>query len=226
MYLFILFRLINNTDVGLTAFGIKNEYSFLTSFISGIFTYFIFSFLYSSLLKMTKYSPIIKTNNYLVNRDLIPRKKSAKLYFIISACLLNPFIEETVYRGILVYYIGNIFFGYWLALIVGLIFCLAIHIYQDIYNMAFHSLFYFASIALLFSPLGLAASFGLHFAGDIYPTYNIRKSIKTFRKENKLKLVKNVANPRLKATAISLLAFWGFGVCRSVLSFLFNVVVL
>jgi hypothetical protein len=41
-----------------------------------------------------------------------------------------------------------------------------------------------------------------------------------------IKFHKIAANPRLKATAISLSTILGFCVCRSVFSFLFNVVVL
>jgi membrane protease YdiL (CAAX protease family) len=193
IFLIFLYRLLNNTDVDFSDIGIKYNYSFLSSFLIGILIYFIFIAILKLTIRLPKFNSIKNTNNYLVFRQILPRNKSAKLYFIISVCILNPFIEEIIYRGILVYYIGNYFNIYWLSIIIGLVFCLGVHLYQGVYNMYFHLLFYFISVALLFSPLGLVASFGLHFAGDIFPTLNIRKSIKEFRKENKIVYIKNVA---------------------------------
>jgi len=64
---------------------------------------------------------------------------------------------------------------------LGLALCLAAHAYHGRANLPFHARFDLCRIALLFSPLGLAACFGMHLAGDIYPLFALEKQLAAWK---------------------------------------------
>ncbi len=114
-------------------------------------------------------------------RAIWPRERNEKFVALIAVCLLNPFTEEVVYRGVLVYYFGSFIDNLLLAAAIAFVLSLAAHLYQGTWSLPFQALFHGAAILLILSPLGLFACIGLHFAGDLIPVAMLRKSMIEWR---------------------------------------------
>ena len=100
---------------------------------------------------------------------LRPRRKADYWRSYIGVCLLNPFVEEIIFRGILVFLLAYTVDNVFLAIAVGLTASIAAHLYQGWVLMPFHLLFHGTAIALLFSPGGLVSCIAFHVAGDVVP---------------------------------------------------------
>lgn len=183
---YVLLYIFDKAELDLDYIGIKYNFNYIVSFIFGASVYVTFIFIWSILLKSFRNENLVKDTNYLVMRSLIPRQRIEKLFSFIAICVANPFIEEILYRGVLVYYLGNYFNNIYLAIIIGLLMSLGSHLYQGVASVIFHSLFFSISVLLLYSPFGLIACFGLHFAGDLYPIIKARKSMFEWRKRNEI----------------------------------------
>ncbi|MCK6480815.1 MAG: CPBP family intramembrane metalloprotease [Planctomycetes bacterium] len=133
-------------------------------------------------LRPRKVGRLVASREFLRGmRRLIARTPGARRHILLSL-LVNPFTEEFAYRGILVLVLSR-FTGVPLALLLGLAICLAAHLYQGPSHLSFHGLFYFLSVALLFSEGGLWAAFGFHFAGDLLPWLRVPREVRILRTE-------------------------------------------
>ncbi len=97
--------------------------------------------------------------------SLWPREPHGKR---LTAALLmvNPFVEEIVSRGLLVYALGHTLGTPWPGIALGLVFCIVLHLYQGRTAIGFHIGFYLVTVALLYSPLGLLGAIACHFLAD------------------------------------------------------------
>lgn len=112
--------------------------------------------------------------SFLAIRSIWPRSRSEKPFAFISCCMINPCTEEILYRGILVYALGEAIGNFTIPVIAGLLLNLATHFYQGPANLIFHSFFFAACVSILFSPLGLLGAVSFHFAGDLVPVVTFR----------------------------------------------------
>jgi membrane protease YdiL (CAAX protease family) len=118
---------------------------------------------------------------FLAARAGWPRHPAAKAVDVVATCLLNPVTEELMYRGILVLLFGSLIGSYVFSISIGLLLCLGAHLYQGPRQLPYHALFYAFTVALLFSPLGLVGSVGLHFAGDLLPSVQSRRNVREWK---------------------------------------------
>lgn len=107
-------------------------------------------------------------------RRVWPRERHGKPLAIIAVCVLNPIVEEIIYRGILVSVFGSLIGSVAIAAAISLVLSLLAHSYQGTPALLSQLLFHACAITLLLSPLGLVACIGFHFAGDIVPVATMR----------------------------------------------------
>ncbi|MGE3630633.1 MAG: CPBP family glutamic-type intramembrane protease, partial [Sandaracinaceae bacterium] len=92
-----------------------------------------------------------------------------------------PFTEESITRGILVVMLGHALGSAWLGIAVGLLVNVLVHIYQGRANLTYHVLFYAATVALLYSPVGLAGAIACHLAADLGALVFARRTLEQWR---------------------------------------------
>lgn len=126
----------------------------------------------------------------------LPRARAewTKVWWIM---FLNPFTEEFLYRGVLVYMASSYGTPVPLAVLFGAVLCAIGHLYQGPKGLWFHLTFYAFAVALLFSPGGLWAAFGFHLAGDLIPTLYVPRNFRALRAKRCLP----PRAPELKAAA-------------------------
>ena len=109
-----------------------------------------------------------------------PRSKGLKK-LIVAGLMINPFTEEFLFRGVLIFYLGNYFDKLPMFIAIGVVVCLLLHLYQGAWSLTFHLLFCLGAIGLMLSPYGLAAAFAYHVAGDLMPIVNLESSYQSYR---------------------------------------------
>jgi membrane protease YdiL (CAAX protease family) len=160
--------------------GLDSEWSIASSFAVGFVAYVAFALLLTWLLKASGRLPVVEDNNLRVMAMLWPRGRGQKASALVAICLLNPFIEEFMYRGVLVHQLAYATDALPLALALGLVMNLGNHAYQGPLAMTSHLPIYLITTALLFSPAGLWGAFGFHFAGDLAPVKLLPQSIRRY----------------------------------------------
>ena len=160
--------------------GLVPQWSIANSFAVGFAAYVAFALLLTWLLKATGRLPAIEDNNLRVMAMLWPRARGQKASALVGVCLLNPFIEEFMFRGVLVHQLAYAADALPLALALGLVMNLANHAYQGPLAMTSHLPMYLITAALLYSPAGLWGAFGFHFAGDLAPVKLLPHSIRRY----------------------------------------------
>lgn len=173
------------TDADPSDFGFANlGLLWPLAFLAGVAAYFVFIYAYTAVTQLSGIHDTLVAEAYAGARSLWPR--SARKQNMLRAVLtINPFTEELVYRGVLVYYAGNLFERPITFIVVGLAVCLLAHVYQGLRMLWFHFGFYFLAIVLLFSPLGIVGAFGAHLAGDYYPLTKFREQMNAYRSERR-----------------------------------------
>ena len=151
------------------------------SFLVGILVYFTFLFVLHILLTRHGSMDVKRAHSLQNLAHLWPRSKRSRQYATIGICVLNPFTEELLFRGILVNQFSLIVGSVYLPIAVGLLVNIVNHLYQGPRALITHIPFYFITTGLLFSPLGLIACFGFHFAGDVVPIASMRSNLTWYR---------------------------------------------
>jgi hypothetical protein len=116
---------------------------------------------------------------------IVPRGRGQKAMAWMALCVLNPVIEEVLFRGVLVYQTGLVLGSPWLPIAAGLVVNIGNHWYQGPRSMLLHIPFYAVAVALLYSPLGLVGAIGLHVAGDVVPMWHFRRNLRRFRERHR-----------------------------------------
>lgn len=116
---------------------------------------------------------------------LSPRGRTAKRQ-VLAALTLNPLTEELLSRGVIVL-VGATLIGAPAAVLLGLVLCLGVHLYQGPATLPFHGAFFLVTVALAFSPLGLWGAIGLHLVADLWPSLSMRAVLTGWRDRRRLR---------------------------------------
>lgn len=151
------------------------------AFAAGVAIYFGFVHLYGLVVRLLGVHDALAAAAYVGMRSIWPRagRGHRSLY---AGLALNPFTEELLFRGFLVYYMGNVSGSPVAFFLIGLAACLAVHVYQGGQLLWFHGAFYVLAVLLLYSPLGIVGAFGMHFVGDFYPFKSMTAQRAAYRK--------------------------------------------
>lgn len=182
-----LFFAVYLDKASLSDFGFKTNVSVSLSVVVGLLAYITFILIYDRVIKKLGMYNSMVVSSYLTHRKIIPRSKRGKKQLFVGL-MLNPFSEEFIYRGFLIFYLGELIEFHPLMIAIGLIVCVLIHTYQDLKNIYFHAGFCAISIFLLYSEFGLIACVSFHVLGDLYPAFQFKRLIgewKRVRRENR-----------------------------------------
>ena len=147
----------------------------------GVLVYALFTAVLTFYLQATGGLEKFADDSTRIMAGIWPRPRRQKVAVWIAFCVLNPVIEELLFRGVLVYQMALAINSIWAPLLVGFVVSIGNHWYQGRRMMALHIPFYWIAVGLLFSPLGLAGAIGFHFAGDIVPMSLTRRQLRQFR---------------------------------------------
>lgn len=161
--------------------GFDSELPAINSLLIGVGLYLVFVVLMSVALKVTGHYERVLDNNLQVLAYLWPRSRRQRLAFVLAACVLNPVVEELLFRGILVHQFDVAIGSPTVPLIVGLAASLGNHAYQGWRAITTHLPFYLIAVALLYSPTGLVGAIGFHFAGDVVPFLAMKRNLRHYR---------------------------------------------
>jgi membrane protease YdiL (CAAX protease family) len=165
-------------DVHLTDLGWSEETSLWIAIPAGALSYGLILMLYRIIMGWIPLGHRFRDEAFHSARLLRPRQPWAKICVIIAVWLLNPWVEEIVYRGILVFLVGRVTGSLEAALLIGGVLTLLSHLYQGLWTIPFHLVFYACVALILCSPLGLAGAIGFHIAGDVVPDAMFRRSMR------------------------------------------------
>jgi membrane protease YdiL (CAAX protease family) len=130
---------------------------------------------------------------------IVPRGRGDKVLSWIAVGLLNPVVEELVFRGILVHHLGDVT-GYVAGTVVlGFVANAANHAYQGISLQGAHAAAYTCIIGLLFSPFGLIGAIGFHFGADLVPLALMKRDVRRYRARHALRAARLPSGVRAMA---------------------------
>jgi membrane protease YdiL (CAAX protease family) len=152
--------------------GASIKVHWLLSFTVGFALYFAFLGINRIASGLTGTRSELGLRALQVMGNLWPSRRSAKALALVALCL-NPFTEEMIFRGIMVRQLHELSGSLVLAVAVGLVLCLLVHLYQGLQFLPFHAAFFAVAISILYSPLGMAGAVGLHLAGDLFPVLDL-----------------------------------------------------
>lgn len=95
-------------------------------------------------------------------RTRLPRGKLAQLAGGFRCVCSSPLFEELVYRGFFVFHFSQLASSVFLAVFVGWLLCVVVHLYQATGRILSVTIFYGVATGLLFSPVGLLGAIGFH----------------------------------------------------------------
>ena len=166
--------------IGFSDFGASASIHPVYAFIAGVAVYFVILGVIELSAKALGLRERLHDLSFETMRMIWPRNRLQKTVAFVGVCFLNPFTEEIVYSGILVHHFGEYIGDFATAAVIGIVLSLAAHMYQGSWSLPFQALFHGAAVALILSPLGLFACFGLHFAGDLIPVVTMRANMKSW----------------------------------------------
>ena len=177
------------------ALGVNSELNSAVAFLGGVVIYGVMLGGYELLLRVLPQADRLRDAAFEAMRSLWPRDAAGKWQAFLAVCVLNPFTEELVYRGVLVYGVGTLTGHLAIAAIAVLSLSIAAHLYQGFALTLFHLAFHGLAILVLLSPLGLVGCFGLHFAGDLIPVLAMKHSMQRWAARRRLKHVAPPSEP-------------------------------
>jgi membrane protease YdiL (CAAX protease family) len=160
--------------------GFHQEFP-IADFMTGVLAYGVLILILQLLFRMRGVVESQADNTMINMAALWPREPRQKVAMWIGVCILNPITEELLFRGILVYQLGEAIGDFELPIFLGLFVTLANHAYQGPRSVLLHTLYYVFAIGLLFSPMGMMGAIGMHFAGDIVPVSLMRRNMRSYR---------------------------------------------
>lgn len=101
-------------------------------------------------------------------RMSLPRGRWGQILGGLSMAVIIPVLEDLVYRGFLISYLGHISGSVPLGVACGLILFLAVHRYQGSQFLTQQLMWFGLSVALLLSPFGLLAVVMMHVMHNTY----------------------------------------------------------
>jgi membrane protease YdiL (CAAX protease family) len=182
--LFVLFVYFNENSWTAATVGFTQEFPG-ADFAVGLFAYALLLIILALVFRLKGNAEAQADNTMTTMAALWPRQPSQKLAMTTAVCVINPIAEELIFRGILVYQLGLALGSFQLPIVLGLLVSLANHAYQGRRAILLHALYYVFAVVLLFSPMGLMGTIGMHFAGDIVPVALLKRNLKSYRERHR-----------------------------------------
>ena len=125
-------------------------------------------------------SVVIEHSDATIIRSHVPRGSVAQAMQAADTALASPILEDIIYRGFFVYAIGQVTQSYVIGIFIGYFLCCLLHLYQGPKHFFSVTLFFVASAALLYSPLGLASVFAFHCLSNLWFVIQLRPMTKSY----------------------------------------------
>lgn len=171
-----------NDQLRLTDIGFSNVVSLPSGLFLGAAAYPAVVGIYALLIRGLGLSRQDADHHaVLALRAFWPRSRSDKRLAFVAMCILNPWTEEILYRGVLLFALSANVGGVVFPITLGLGLTLAAHLYQGPFNLFWHGLFFGGAVVILFSPLGLAGAIGFHALADLVPVVSLRRDMLQWR---------------------------------------------
>lgn len=165
----------------LASIGVHHPEKWLDSVLVGEVGFLLLIVAHSLILFVTRNFPQVRTAGARANARLWPRTAGLKALTILFICVMNPFIEEIVMRGILIHQWGIALGSPVFPIAVGFVLNALLHLYQGWRLQLWHALFFAMSVTLLYSPYGLTAAIVAHIFGDSLPFLFLRRNLRRAR---------------------------------------------
>ena len=161
--------------------GISTRVSAPIAFLTGVGEYFLFAYILSALTAALGLTGRLWAAALRANSLFMPRNRLERIALNAVVVGLNPVTEELMTRGLLVHQLAHVGAPTWVAVALGACVNVITHAYQGWKLIPWHLTFYVATIAILFSPLGLIGAIGFHFTADLMPLVNHRRNLRSYR---------------------------------------------
>lgn len=115
----------------------------------------------------------------------LPRGRIAQLLQVFETAVLGPIHEEIVYRGFFVYMLGNLSGYPALGVLVGLVLCITVHLYQGYWGIPYHVLFFAAVVVIMYSPAGLLTAIVMHVTNNLQHAFTLPAYAKEYLSERR-----------------------------------------
>lgn len=110
-----------------------------------------------------------------LSHEFLPENKYLQMAVAFELVLLSSVVEEVIHRGFFVFALGSLLGCPACGICLGLILCVATHLYLGIENSPNVILFFFVAVALLYSPAGLLAATSFHCMLNLLFLRNIKR---------------------------------------------------
>ncbi len=176
LLVFILLLAYLETDWIASDYGLKSDVHPSLSATIGLCIYLAYAVSLGVVARLTGHLPMLEDASFAGLCAVWPRRSAQKRATFVAICL-NPITEEFIYRGVLVWLLGNQIGSHPTAVVLGLLIFWAVHLYQGPRALLGHTLTYAVIIILLYSPLGLIGAIGFHYGADVVPILTIRSQM-------------------------------------------------
>jgi membrane protease YdiL (CAAX protease family) len=167
----------NAASIGFT----RHESLSLTA-VAGVFLYYPLLYAYGIIAHLFKQGAAQQRADLHVTFRSLPRTRFERCVVISALCLINPVVEEIIFRGLLVHQFALLTGNVPRALVIGAIVNALNHAYQGWRAAPFQLLFYSAAVGLMYSSFGLAAAIALHYAADAAALLGLSERLQAYRK--------------------------------------------
>jgi membrane protease YdiL (CAAX protease family) len=157
--------------------GIRDGTSPALAVITGLLVYFLLGGLLVLIARSIGMMDHMEDATFEVMRSIWPREPKQKQMAFVAVCVLNPVTEELLYRGVLVFALGQYLDSFFISSAIGFALSLSAHWYQGTLPLLSQTAFHLLAIGLVLSPIGLLGSMGLHFAADLMPVLSMRRDM-------------------------------------------------
>ncbi|GAB5402198.1 MAG: hypothetical protein Aurels2KO_04290 [Aureliella sp.] len=144
--------------------GFKYSGSWVWALTAGFVAASIFGIVHRIVQRALPISPANPPTVFDIEilKATLPRGSKAHAVQCFETTLLSPILEDLIYRGFFVFYFGSLTGNPAAAVLVGLVLCVAVHLYMGGARLLSILMFYTASITLLYSPFGLMSTIVFH----------------------------------------------------------------
>jgi hypothetical protein len=137
--------------------------------------------MYAAFLLLARFAPLEPGGlGYLNLRRFTARNRDGR-DVLCMALVLNPVTEEFWMRGVLVYHLGRVLGSAPLAIVVGFVACMLVHLYQGVGMLTWHAAFFFGAVIVLYGEFGLVGAIGFHLAGDLWPALTADRHLRAWQ---------------------------------------------
>lgn len=161
--------------------GISRHDSLAVSAIAGLLIFWALLGLYGVAVQLLNLRESERRANLRIGFGMLPTNARARCIVIAVVCLVNPIVEELIFRGLLVHQSAALYGNLPRALLLGALVNATNHAYQGFRSVPFHLLVYSATVGLMYSRYGLIASIAFHYAGDAVPLLSLQDRLRDYR---------------------------------------------